>query len=1367
MDEAQLNDIIAQLMTLAVGALGAGHQSLYLDYTDAVYSLRDWQKAGMEGEMPVDLSKFGIRLPGVVSPVAEPAPTVEREPDTEKPEVETVELVGEDEEEAQRLLEEGLQALDKDALAAAVRAFREAMEKGSGDVAFQAETQLGIAQARLAERVKELLDQARTARSDGDLQAEERAYREVLRLDPENDEARQNLARIAQQRDAAMQQVDVQEVRRLLTNPDPKQLLEDIEEGLRKAEALLGTTLDPNVEAQVRQWYNDGRTFREELLDQAGQIETLAGMKKFASAIAKYEELVREGKLQIDEIIDGLPTGRIIRTADRLRRLRDEYTDFCHTKAEKYLYEAEGFLPATPKAAASKLQQALDEFEALPEEDRTRLQARLAEVNEMIERWSKASGLVSQAINTKDPEQRLNLLELAREAYAEYESIDDKIAQAKADVASQIYGEVDDAYRRARLALGRGDYKVAENECMKARGRARDVAVASSELADVLRKINDLLEEVETEQSHERDLNETADAIEEAIKNGEYDVAADMLAGLSLEDRKRARMLSLEKRLARSEDVTERYNRALQHFQAHDWAGTVELCDDIINDPELRGKVDPRVEDLRKRAFGQQKFQEAIRFKDGFKLSDARVAFEVAVQQDPSLKPRCDQYLEEIKDLEDKAQDVQQWLTLAKTHVPVGDEGWEETEYGEEAYEKAYDYYSKARETPSTLQTMATQQWLTLRAVWRQKLVAEIEKQLASNEPMYEEAYQAVATLEKHNLLQREDHALVLQVKRKQAERYEGANQWASAERLWQEVVDLRPLDLEHRQGLQRTRRQARLAQARDALLQGDVDGAIERLYHALQEEFIKSDPDILQELIRICLTHERFTEAERYREILAIALGRETDVVVELTEDIDRARAVSQALTESQTLFDEERYEQAVEVLARCEETYEDATVRRVREQRGREATQLLLTKARQLKQHATGAELVDIIHTYQRVLRFDKRNSEAKREIQAHKNRLPSLVTGLVQKATHFEIGTRHPEDALAEAESLIDHLSSFKEVVGYAEDAARHRRSLEQALGRMNSARSDLQNIVDAMNDARLALESPTNDDSIARTLREVGRAVSRAPGVNELRELERHLREVSEQRGEVRLLLRELKVALGDDKDPGAFERVEDLCRQIQDLDPDDRFQLQVTEGKHYYPLRNETVVRLDEHLQIARERKPNYGVCLSWYQRALELYQTARQQWEEIQIQREEGSLEDRIRASDVCLAGCETAVSYLSAGPPEEPKSWVAKDLIDGAARGNGQQILGAKQMAVQIEGYKHDAQQEKGECEERQKRLSRLLRDIGIQRNRLRKQKRPSPAVLKSLDKMLLEAEELDPNNREVIEGRREWRERSDEVKR
>ena len=104
----------------------------------------------------------------------------------------------------------------------------------------------------------------------------------------------------------------------------------------------------------------------------------------------------------------------------------------------------------------------------------------------------------------------------------------------------------------------------------------------------------------------------------------------------------------------------------------------------------------------------------------------------------------------------------------------------------------------------------------------------------------------------------------------------------------------------------------------------------------------------------------------------------------------------------------------------------------------------------------------------------------------------------------------------------------------------------------------------------------------------------------------------------------------------------------------------------------------TVVRLDEHLQIARETKTNYELCLSWYRRARELHQTAKQRQQEMQAQREEGTLEERIKISDACLSDCEVVASYLNAAPPEEPKSWVAKDLIDGAARRDGQQILGA-----------------------------------------------------------------------------------------
>ena len=427
MDEAQLNDIIAQLMGLAEGALEAGHLGPYFDYMAAVFSLRDWQKAGMEGEMPVDLRKLGIRLPGVPSPAAEVVSTTKAEPEVAAPK-------------------------------------------------------------------------------------------------PKPEE-----------------ETDVQEVRRLLTKPDRQ--LSDIEEGLRKAEALLEAPLAPNVEAQARQWYNDGRRERAELQARVSVAEGVAAMGRYAEAIREYEDMIRAGQLEMRNCI----SGEVVYTPERLHQLREEYRDLCHQKAIKYLSEAEQFLPAFPRSAAHKLQQALDEFGEMPEEDRTCLQARLAEVNEVIERWNEAKNLIDQAVNTHDPRQHLTLLRQARHRYPEYESIDKMITKAEKDLVMQTWVEISDVLHRVEGTLTKGNVEEAEALYLEAREQIHDVLEAMPEtLAQQLENVHGLLTTARQEEARQQEI---AAAIEDAIEQAEYKVAAQLLAELSAEDRQRPRLEMLERRL--------------------------------------------------------------------------------------------------------------------------------------------------------------------------------------------------------------------------------------------------------------------------------------------------------------------------------------------------------------------------------------------------------------------------------------------------------------------------------------------------------------------------------------------------------------------------------------------------------------------------------------------------------------------------------------------------------------------------------------------------------------------------------------------------------------------------------------------------
>lgn len=503
MNTSQVDQVFACLRDLAANALREGQRGAYNDCMDALYEIEEWKNGGMKGEIPVDLSELKkVLCQGLSSNAqSEPAPQTDTHQD-----VSPSSSGLSSQEEARQLLDAGLQALDEEDVLTAISAFRTARTIGSGSVAFEAREWLAVAELRRTSRAYDLLSRARVARIRGDPQNEVEAYREVLRLDPENEEAKQGLSLAAKQRAVTIDHLQaVEEVRQLLKSPGRQ--LSDIEKGLLKAQVLLGEELDLITERKVGQWYAEGRRERADLLTRIGQAETIAAMENYAEAIAKYEELYADGYLEIE--IDGT----LGSTYERLSQLHKEYRDFCHTKAEQYYDRAESFMPSNPRAAAHILQQALDEFTYMPEADHTRLQQRLAELRDTIECWDRARALVDNAYTKASPQERLRLLQLAQNAYPAYDSIIVQVMEAKKDVANQIYGWVDDKYRRARLALHQEDYQAAEVYCVAARQRARDLADSSPELSKLLKKIDGLLEEIEQRYAREPDVNITESVV--------------------------------------------------------------------------------------------------------------------------------------------------------------------------------------------------------------------------------------------------------------------------------------------------------------------------------------------------------------------------------------------------------------------------------------------------------------------------------------------------------------------------------------------------------------------------------------------------------------------------------------------------------------------------------------------------------------------------------------------------------------------------------------------------------------------------------------------------------------------------------------
>jgi len=428
-DEIYANEIIEKLRSLASQALKENHHQRYFELLDAAEALARWRDAGMEGELPVDLWKFGITVP------------------TEAPTPSEVECRG--------WLQEGLDAAEAGDLKKAIDLFQKVIEHCSGEVKSLAEAHLSDARAELSKQIEEWRKKAREAREAGDLEAAERAYRELLLLNPEDEEAR-----------GAYEE----QARYLLSKHDRQ--LSEIEEGLRIVERLRSVGI---VDEELEKLYERGDKERVEILKRSGRVPPVPPIEYMEEIEPRIDALEKRKKELEQMIEDGIleyrekETGKIRRTVeelDRTHKLLDEtwerYRDFCKEKAHEYLARAEEDLrEGFPKAAEEKLRMALKRFRALPDEERRVLEDKLTEVQDLTE--EECRGWLQEGLDAAEAGNLRKAIDLFQRVIercsGEVRSLAEMhISDARAELSRRIEGW----RKKAREAREAGDLKAAE-----------------------------------------------------------------------------------------------------------------------------------------------------------------------------------------------------------------------------------------------------------------------------------------------------------------------------------------------------------------------------------------------------------------------------------------------------------------------------------------------------------------------------------------------------------------------------------------------------------------------------------------------------------------------------------------------------------------------------------------------------------------------------------------------------------------------------------------------------------------------------------------------------------------------------------------
>jgi hypothetical protein len=1318
MDETYVNEIIEKLRLLASEAFKQDRHQRYLDLLDAAEALAKWRDAGMEGELPVDLRRFGIAVPAEVFAPSE-------------------------EEECREWLQEGIDAIEAGDLRKAIDLFQRVIEGCSGEVKDLAEKRISDAKAELSKQIEEWRKKARKARQVGDLEVAERAWREFLRLCPEDREARGALEEITREKALEEQkpiyEEDTRKARHLLSKFDRQ--LSDIEEGLRMVERLRSVEI---VDKELEELYKRGCEERAEILRRAGQVATL---KYISTEIEpRLAQLEKRRKTLEEMIADGIKkfpdavTGEMLKTEEELGRTIELYKEtwerykvFCRNKALEYLDRAEEDLKkGFPKAAEDKLKTALERFRALPDEEKILLEDKLTEVEDLIE----VEALIDQTVDLR---RKLELLRQVEGRHPYYPGLDVRIERAKSELATTISKEIQIKCNEARAALNRRSFEKARSIC----GEAQRLVVKDVEETEIITRtltdLDALLKQIEEEEIHWQELGDLAQQINEALDRKDYSTAEKLLEGIPDEDKRDPRIQALSVKLVEYKDDAWTYNQALSAYEDGNYPLAIQLCDEIA---KKKGELPPKFKELRRKAKAGEAFISAIDML-GEDLDEARRGFQTAKRLDGGWKAECDCYLEKIEY-------VQKELKRAEGYERMG--RWQE----------AYDTLIAIKEASPDFMPLIAGRMSVVRSNWYEQLKEDVQRSLSRGEPDYETAFKLISTMRDYGLLlEDEDRELANEVElnyyKSNALFYEGLEDWGEAAKWWDRVVQLRlrRRDLEAITQLRQARKKECLGEVLKARVDRDYGKAISLLKNALRED-LKVDPDLLFELAKICLEDGRLDEAAQHAQSVKI-VQEDYPGLDELQAKIEEEQEVDAALKKSQSLFEEGEYEKAVEVIEDIEGAYPDRKeLKRKREELTKQAVELLLKKAERERPFATGPKLAEVIRTYDRVLRLDRSNQEAREGIKACKVEIPKLIDETIQEARRFDVVGKEPQEAISEATSLISRIEDCRAISKYSSKSKsyEYEEKLKGVLEQVTGKRANLQAMINLMEDARQKLREAVKSGEFGPAERAIREAEDRANDLandlysykpEELKRLSKEIKETKEKRQKVQSFLEKLQEEWRYDEDPKSFDSIIKICADLENLDPHDRFGLQDEVRTYYDEFLKREISGLRELKRLAEDRRYNYGLWEEWHKRVDNLHKEAGDLLKEARKKREQASLREAIDAYDACLAKCEEAEVHFAQKPREKPISWLAEDLKKSAG-----------EMASDVHDYKQRAQEEKAECEKGREEVERLKRLITEFLNRPL-----SKFNLDSAERFLRDALKIDSKDEKLQKLKRQWREK------
>lgn len=617
-EEASL--IFQHLLTL-VGQLS--EEAEVDQMLETVQRLREWKKAPANAPLPDadQLAAWGV-WPAPVDQSARPAPAqpivVQAEIPASvrvsaSPPAPVEEVPADPDDRYQRDYDLAIEALNKEQYFQARNAFRTLNQLVNGRLRVAVDAGLGSAETGLARATDDAIAQARAyeARAPKDLPGQEAAWRAVLKINPDSEDAQHTLVLLAQSK------VDSQ-LRREIDTILPAAEAANKANDLPKLNDLLGKVrgwkakgekeapeISPDLYAELIEIEKQVDRLRQktrQILGQASTYITGGNLRDaYRSARQAMDSLI---PTMVDEsgVLGDIYAGQEVETPVLFKAIRKLFIDALKDLASQRINEASGQEKHDPESAKRTLEDAVSRLtdDVLTEDDKTELVSHLVKVKEKLQgvrdrldRYNDAKKeiIAAQAYGVK-PAEALSKLRAAKVLYEDFPSVDTLIRENELGVAEVLAGDLLTAIASARGQIEKLEFTDAATTLDTARKQALEQVPhpePGSSLAARLADLQTVEGELTAAQGRHQRLMETLGKVDGYFKchtAGDpqaLELARNLLNLLTPEEQAQPAARDLRAQLPMHQGINENWQEGQAQYRQGNWSGAVEALQQVVN----------------------------------------------------------------------------------------------------------------------------------------------------------------------------------------------------------------------------------------------------------------------------------------------------------------------------------------------------------------------------------------------------------------------------------------------------------------------------------------------------------------------------------------------------------------------------------------------------------------------------------------------------------------------------------------------------------------------------------------------------------------------------------------------------------------